>query len=277
MDQRAKEAGNINKSLLTLGRVITALVEGQGHVPYRDSKLTRLLRDSLGGKTKTCIIATIAPTVQCQEETLSTLDYAHRAKNIKNKPEVGGWRRLRIGKLATLEAWRLADPRWCYSLGAWGCWGPSPTHPLTASIASHLLQINAKISKTTHLKEMNVEIDKLKAMLIATREKNGVYVPAKQYEEECEERRTLRAQVEAMEAEAEAVAAQHELDRQEWEGRLAEQQAAYECQLAEVSFQQAGGQGGERLSAARWPPGHLPSAVRLLCSTCLAAQHRGLL
>lgn len=65
-------------------------MEGQGHVPYRDSKLTRLLRDSLGGKTKTCIIATIAPTVQCQEETLSTLDYAHRAKNIKNKPEVCG-------------------------------------------------------------------------------------------------------------------------------------------------------------------------------------------
>ena len=51
----------------------------------RDSKLTRLLRDSLGGRTKTCIIATIAPTVQCQEETLSTLDYAHRAKNIRNR------------------------------------------------------------------------------------------------------------------------------------------------------------------------------------------------
>lgn len=69
VEQRAKEAGNINKSLLTLGRVITALVEGQGHVPYRDSKLTRLLRDSLGGRTKTCIIATIAPTVQCQVRT----------------------------------------------------------------------------------------------------------------------------------------------------------------------------------------------------------------
>jgi hypothetical protein len=55
----------------------------------RDSKLTRLLRDSLGGKTKTCIIATIAPSVHCLDETLSTLDYAHRAKNIKNKPEVG--------------------------------------------------------------------------------------------------------------------------------------------------------------------------------------------
>lgn len=77
---RAKEAGLINKSLLTLGRVITALVENSGHVPYRDSKLTRLLRDSLGGRTKTCIIATIAPTVHCLDETLSTLDYAHRAK-----------------------------------------------------------------------------------------------------------------------------------------------------------------------------------------------------
>lgn len=55
---------------------------------FRDSKLTRLLRDSLGGRTKTCIIATVSPAVHCLEETLSTLDYAHRAKNIKNKPEV---------------------------------------------------------------------------------------------------------------------------------------------------------------------------------------------
>ncbi|XP_073064697.1 kinesin-like protein KIN-5D [Primulina eburnea] len=85
---RAREAGEINKSLLTLGRVINALVEHSIHVPYRDSKLTRLLRDSLGGKTKTCIIATISPSIHCLEETLSTLDYAHRAKNIKNKPEI---------------------------------------------------------------------------------------------------------------------------------------------------------------------------------------------
>lgn len=55
---------------------------------FRDSKLTRILRDSLGGKTKTCIIATISPSAYCLEETLSTLDYASRAKNIKNKPEV---------------------------------------------------------------------------------------------------------------------------------------------------------------------------------------------
>ncbi|GJW60168.1 125 kDa kinesin-like protein [Tanacetum coccineum] len=85
---RAREAGEINKSLLTLGRVINALMEHSGLVPYRDSKLTRLLRDSLGGKTKTCIIVMVSPYAHCLEETLSTLDYAHRAKNIKNKPEV---------------------------------------------------------------------------------------------------------------------------------------------------------------------------------------------
>lgn len=85
---RAREAGQINKSLLTLGRVISALVEKTPHIPYRDSKLTRLLQESLGGRCKTCIIATVAPSVQCAEETLSTLEYANRAKNIKNKPEV---------------------------------------------------------------------------------------------------------------------------------------------------------------------------------------------
>ncbi|XP_046563790.1 kinesin-like protein KIF11-B [Haliotis rubra] len=88
VDKRAREAGNINQSLLTLGRVITALVEHAPHVPYRESKLTRLLQDSLGGRTKTSIIATISPASCNLEETLSTLDYAHRAKNITNRPEV---------------------------------------------------------------------------------------------------------------------------------------------------------------------------------------------
>ncbi|KAI9326722.1 kinesin motor domain-containing protein, partial [Obelidium mucronatum] len=85
---RAKEAGMINQSLLTLGRVINALVEKGLHIPYRESKLTRLLQDSLGGKTKTCIVAAVSPAKINIEESLSTLDYAHRAKNIRNKPEV---------------------------------------------------------------------------------------------------------------------------------------------------------------------------------------------
>ncbi|XP_062863433.1 kinesin-like protein KIF11 [Trichomycterus rosablanca] len=88
VDKRAREAGNINQSLLTLGRVITALVERGPHVPYRESKLTRILQDSLGGRTKTSIIATVSPASINLEETLSTLEYANRAKSIMNKPEV---------------------------------------------------------------------------------------------------------------------------------------------------------------------------------------------
>jgi len=87
-DARAREAGNINQSLLTLGRVISCLVERAPHIPYRESKLTRLLQDSLGGRTKTSIIATVSPATINLEETLSTLDYAYRARNITNRPEV---------------------------------------------------------------------------------------------------------------------------------------------------------------------------------------------
>ena len=86
--QCSREAGNINQSLLTLGRVITNLVERAPHIPYRESKLTRLLQDSLGGRTKTSIIATISPATVNMEETLSTLDYASRARSILNRPEI---------------------------------------------------------------------------------------------------------------------------------------------------------------------------------------------
>ena len=68
---QAKEAGMINTSLLTLGRVISSLVDRLAYIPYRDSKLTRLLQESLGGRAKTLIVATIAP--KATEETLSTL------------------------------------------------------------------------------------------------------------------------------------------------------------------------------------------------------------
>ncbi|VDM55674.1 unnamed protein product [Angiostrongylus costaricensis] len=85
--KRAKEAGNINQSLLTLGRVITALTTSAPHVPYRESKLTRLLQDSLGGSTITSIIATLSPASTNYEESVSTLEYAARAKSIRNHPE----------------------------------------------------------------------------------------------------------------------------------------------------------------------------------------------
>lgn len=72
-----------------LGNVISALVDGKTHhIPYRDSKLTRLLQDSLGGNTKTIMIAAVSPANYNYEETLSTLRYASRAKFIQNKPKI---------------------------------------------------------------------------------------------------------------------------------------------------------------------------------------------
>ena len=89
---RLKEAGNINKSLSVLGQVINSLVEiaegKQRHIRYRDSKLTFILKDSLGGNSKTCLIANISPASSSFSETLSTLKFAQRAKQIKNRASI---------------------------------------------------------------------------------------------------------------------------------------------------------------------------------------------
>ncbi|XP_071945090.1 uncharacterized protein [Antedon mediterranea] len=85
------ETTNINKSLLTLGNCISSLGDSRkrsGHIPYRDSKLTKLLADSLGGNGVTLMIACISPSSYSCGESLSTLRYANRAKRIKNKPVV---------------------------------------------------------------------------------------------------------------------------------------------------------------------------------------------
>uniref|UniRef100_A0A7I4B5F5 Kinesin-like protein n=1 Tax=Physcomitrium patens TaxID=3218 RepID=A0A7I4B5F5_PHYPA len=91
--ERFREAASINKSLSTLGLVIMDLVDiangKQRHVPYRDSKLTFLLQDSLGGNSKTTIIANISPSSCASSETLSTLKFAQRAKFIQNNAVVG--------------------------------------------------------------------------------------------------------------------------------------------------------------------------------------------
>ena len=85
-----KETGNINKSLFTLGKVISCLSDkktvNNKHIPYRDSKLTMLLMDSLGGASKALMIACVSPSEAYTEETISTLNYATRTMNIKNKP-----------------------------------------------------------------------------------------------------------------------------------------------------------------------------------------------
>ncbi|XP_078433175.1 kinesin-like protein KIN-12B [Wolffia australiana] len=91
--ERLKEAGNINRSLSQLGNVINILAEvsqtgKQRHIPYRDSKLTFLLQESLGGNAKLAMICAISPSQSCKGETFSTLRFAQRAKSIKNKAVV---------------------------------------------------------------------------------------------------------------------------------------------------------------------------------------------
>ena len=84
-----EEAKIINKSLTTLGRVINNLTDGKStHVPYRESKLTRVLQESLGGNSKTCLIITCSPSIYNETESLSTLRFGERAKKIKNKPKI---------------------------------------------------------------------------------------------------------------------------------------------------------------------------------------------
>ncbi|XP_065023768.1 kinesin-like protein KIN-12B [Musa acuminata AAA Group] len=91
--ERLKEAGNINRSLSQLGNLINILAEvshsgKQRHIPYRDSKLTFLLQESLGGNAKLAMICAISPSRSCKNETLSTLRFAQRAKAIRNKAVV---------------------------------------------------------------------------------------------------------------------------------------------------------------------------------------------
>ncbi|KAM8843346.1 kinesin-like protein KIF16B isoform 2-T2 [Synchiropus picturatus] len=115
---RLKEGGNINKSLVTLGNVISALADlSQDHnshqkkksmfVPYRDSVLTWLLKDSLGGNSKTIMIANVSPADVNYGETLSTLRYANRAKNIINKPTINEDSNVRLIRELRAEIARL--------------------------------------------------------------------------------------------------------------------------------------------------------------------------
>ena len=93
-----QELTTINRSLTTLGKVISALAKGGSggsrtpapgnYVPFRESKLTRLLQDSLGGSTRTCLVATVSPIVDCAEETISTLKFADRAKQVMVRAKI---------------------------------------------------------------------------------------------------------------------------------------------------------------------------------------------
>lgn len=138
------------------------------HCDYSESKLTRLLQDSLGGRTKTCIIATISPARSNMEETLSTLDYALRAKSIRNKPEV-----------------------------------------------------NQRMTRNSLLKEYVAEIERLKADLLAAREKNGIFFSEETWEEMSKEQEMTRTEREEALKQVEVVEAQLRAVREEFEQSIA--------------------------------------------------------
>ena len=123
--QTLKEGININKGLLALGNVISALGDEErrkegGHVPYRDSKLTRLLQDSIGGNSKTLMIACVSPADTNLDESLNTLKYANRARNIKNKPVVN------MGSSAAVTAEIAALRKYIQELESRGSEGGGP-------------------------------------------------------------------------------------------------------------------------------------------------------
>ena len=106
--KRLEECKKINRSLSALGNVIAALADNRTHIPYRDSKLTRLLKDSLGGNCKTVMLVMISPSIQSINESLSSLNFANRAKSVRNVLQVNE------DKLETMHdiIQKLKDEKW---------------------------------------------------------------------------------------------------------------------------------------------------------------------
>ncbi|KAG8179422.1 hypothetical protein JTE90_026321 [Oedothorax gibbosus] len=171
IDKRAREAGNINQSLLTLGRVITALIEKQPHVPYRESKLTRLLQDSLGGHTKTSIIATISPAFCNFDETISTLDYATKAKSITIKPEVN----QKMTKRALIREYTEEIERLRKDLAAsrsnQGFFIDADNY--AALVSKSTLQENTNKELTDKIETLTAEVAKIELLFTTTKEELG--------------------------------------------------------------------------------------------------------
>lgn len=134
----------------------------------RESKLTRLLQDSLGGRTKTCIIATISPARFNMEETLSTLDYAIRAKSIRNKPE-----------------------------------------------------LNQRMTRNALLKEYVGEIERLKADVLAAREKNGIFFSEETWQQMTAEQELKDTEMQEAKRQVEIVESQMRNVREEFEQSIA--------------------------------------------------------
>ncbi|KAG1144951.1 hypothetical protein G6F37_005833 [Rhizopus arrhizus] len=156
---RAKEAASINKSLLTLGRVINSLADKAPHIPYRESKLTRLLKDSLGGRTKTVIITTVDPFVQNMEDIKNTLEYGSHAKSISNLPQ----KNPLASQHMTMSLYKESLVKMQEQLRR--CWEKNGRHVSNKEYEEMLLQIEVSRQKVVEKEEemlMKIEISKQK-------------------------------------------------------------------------------------------------------------------
>lgn len=165
---RLREAAKINKALSALGNVIYALAESSSHVPYRDSKLTRLLQDSLGGNSKTIMIANIGPASSNYDETIITLRYAYRAKAIKNTPikneDIQNTKLLELQN--EIERLKRLIMEKSGSLPAEGEWNESDLEAESSSSDEEGIEISAEDKeKTKKLEEEKMQIDELSKKL----------------------------------------------------------------------------------------------------------------
>lgn len=158
----------IKPNMFHIGEMQLHLQTRTTHVAYSESKLTRLLQDSLGGRTKTCIIATISPSRSNIEETLSTLDYALRAKSIRNKPE-----------------------------------------------------LNQRMTRNSLLKEYVSEIERLKADLLAAREKHGIFFSEESWNQLNAEQELKQAEILEAKKQVQIVESQMRNVREEFEQSIA--------------------------------------------------------
>jgi hypothetical protein len=187
--QQLEEAKTINKSLSALGLVINALTdEKSSHIPYRDSKLTRLLQDSLGGNSKTVLIIAVSPSSYNAMETVSTLRFGMRAKSIENKVEVNRTRTVEMLE-ALLEKAELAIDKQNTMVATLKA-------RLDAALAS---QHQEEVAEHSAMEQLEEVIDKLNNELLEEREYSGkLYKKLEEVKAISDSRRTLIEEATAM-------------------------------------------------------------------------------
>ena len=251
--ERLDEAKSINWSLTVLGNCIKALIEPNSrHIPYRDSKLTRLLQDSLGGNTKTVMIANIGPAQSNALETIATLRYADRAKQIQNKPTVNADAKDTMLKEMQEEIARLKEMLAARGSAGAGAGGGKVRVSLAKMERKELMKHIAELP--AEMIEERVE-ERLVEKETGWSEEDVREMRRKQAEEEVRlrleaerERRAISDSVAA--AAAEAQHTQAELS--EHERRLQEEEAAMAKVAAALAEREAALlQGGEQVELAR--------------------------